>query len=184
MNAKNKQYILAILLITIGVVLRVLEWIPNFSPLTAIALLGGAYLIDKKWSVIIPVISLLIGDVLLAFKHDYPFIHNTIFFVYISYIIIVFFGWKLRDEKVNYLKVGGFALASSVLFFTISNFGVWIVGTLYERNLVGFIKCFTLAIPFYKYTFLSDVLYSLVFFGIFDAVKSATFGKVAPVTAK
>ncbi|MBK8353498.1 MAG: hypothetical protein IPL21_18110 [Saprospirales bacterium] len=57
MNAKSKQTLLAIILILLGVVLRLLELIPNFSPVTAIALLGGAYSLDKRWSIIIPVAS-------------------------------------------------------------------------------------------------------------------------------
>ncbi len=184
MNAKSKQTFLAIILILLGVVLRLLELIPNFSPVTAIALLGGAYLLDKRWSIVIPVASLLISDILLGYKNNYPFFHNTIFFVYISYIIIVFLGWKLRSEKVNYLKVGGFAIVSSLLFFIISNFGVWIVGTLYERNLAGLVNCFEMAIPFYKFTFFGDVVYTFLFFFIFNVIKNLTIIKLTPSTIK
>ncbi|MBK6274281.1 MAG: hypothetical protein IPF58_06020 [Saprospirales bacterium] len=184
MNAKSKQTLLAIILILLGVVLRLLELIPNFSPVTAIALLGGAYLLDKRWSIIIPVASLFISDILLGYKNNYPFFHNTIFFVYISYIIIAFLGWKLRSEKVNYLQVGGFAMVSSLLFFIISNFGVWIVGTLYERNLAGLVNCFDMAIPFYKYTFLGDVVYTLLFFVVFNVIKNLTIIKLTPSTIK
>ncbi len=184
MNANSKQTFLAIMLILLGVILRLLELIPNFSPVTAIALLGGAYLLDKRWSIIIPVTSLLISDILLGYKNNYPFFHNTIFFVYISYIIIVFLGWKLRTEKVNYVKVAGFAIVSSLLFFIISNIGVWLVGTLYERNLSGFITCFEMAIPFYKYTILGDVAYSILFFVVFNVIKNLTIIKLTPSTIK
>lgn len=182
MNTENKQFLLAFLLIVAGVILRLLEVIPNFSPVTAIALFGGAYLINKKWSVIIPVASLLIGDILLGYKHNYAFFHNTIFFVYISYILIVLLGWKLREEKLNYLKVGAFAITSSLLFFFISNFGVWIVGTLYERNVEGLVKCFAMAIPFFKYTFAGDLFYSFAFFIAYDLISKTIVNKA--VTAK
>ena len=148
MNAKSKQTLLAIILILLGVVLRLLELIPNFSPVTAIALLGGAYLLDKRWSIIIPVASLFISDILLGYKNNYPFFHNTIF------------------------------------FFIISNFGVWIVGTLYERNLAGLVNCFDMAIPFYKYTFLGDVVYTLLFFVVFNVIKNLTIIKLTPSTIK
>ncbi len=176
---QDKRFLVALLLIAVGVILRVLQWTPNFSPVTAIALFGGARLLDKKLSIIIPLVSLLISDILLAAMNHYPVIHDTIFFVYGSYVLIAVMGWALQEGKFSFLRVGGYAVAASVLFFLLSNFGVWIVGTLYPRTLDGLVTCFTLAIPFFKFTFLGDLVYTFIFFGIYNILFS-TDKKLSP----
>jgi hypothetical protein len=170
MKTIDKKFLAAVILITVGVIFRLLQWTPNFSPVTAIALFGGACLLDKKWSLIIPLVSLFIGDVLLALMNHYPVFHDTILFVYGAFLLIVLLGWQLRNGDFSNLKVGGFAVLSSVLFFFISNFGVWAVGTLYPPTWEGLIACFTMAIPFYKFTLLGDVVYTIIFFGIYQLV--------------
>ena len=53
------------------------------------------------------------------------------------------------------------ALTGALVFFIITNFGVWIAGG-YEKNIFGLIMCYTLAIPFFTYTLLSTLLYSFL----------------------
>ena len=170
MKTSNKKLIAAIILMVVGIIFRLLQIAPNFTPMTAIALFGGAYLLDKRLSVIVTIASLFISDVLLAKMNHYPVLHDTIFFVYGAYLLIVFLGWKLQNGKFSFLTAGGFAVLSSVLFFVVSNIGVWLVGVLYPVTLDGLFSCFTNAIPFYKYTFIGDVVYTLLFFGIYNLI--------------
>ena len=59
-----------------------------------------------------------------------------------------------------------FIFLSSLVFFIISNFGVWALGSLgahgipYEKSLNGLIECYILAIPFFSNTFLSTLVFS------------------------
>lgn len=172
MKTIDKKMIAALILIGIGVIMRLLQLTPNFSPLTAIALFGGACLADKRLSLIVPVVSLLIGDIFLAVMNHYPVFHDTIFFVYGAYLLIALMGWQLRDSKFSYGKAAGFAVIASLLFFGLTNFGVWAVGTLYPRTAEGLSACFTLALPFYKFTLLGDVVYTILFFGVYQLIFS------------
>ena len=58
---------------------------------------------------------------------------------------------------------------SSIIFFILTNLGVWYLG--YPKNIEGFIACFTLALPFFVNTILGDLFYSFILFRSFKTAK-------------
>ena len=82
------------------------------------------------------------------------------------YLVPCFIGFFLRD-RIKPLNVFGAGLGTGVGFFLTSNFAVWAFGNIaYAKNLSGLIECYTKAIPFFRNGMISDVVFSLVFFGI------------------
>jgi hypothetical protein len=75
----------------------------------------------------------------------------------------------LRSHK-NIVNVFGVTLASSVLFFLITNFGVWAQG-MYARDISGLFQSYVMAIPFFKNTLLGNFFYVSLFFGSYEFVK-------------
>lgn len=143
-----------------GVVLRLAtSAIPNFSPVTAIALFSGAYLIDKRMALLIPMVSMLIGDLILG-------LHNTMFFVYGAFALITLMGSWLRGRVCGQLVIAA-SLISSVIFFLLTNFGVWLLGGYYPMTMEGLIACYIAAIPFFQMTLLGDLFFAAIFFGLF-----------------
>jgi Family of unknown function (DUF6580) len=60
------------------------------------------------------------------------------------------------------------SVAGAVLFFVVSNLGVWALGIffpIYPMTLAGLLECYVAAIPFFWNTLLSDLLYAAVLFG-------------------
>ena len=53
------------------------------------------------------------------------------------------------------------ALAGAIIFFVITNFGVWSTG-MYGYTLNGFLSCYVLAIPFFAYSLISTILFSIL----------------------
>lgn len=154
--------ILAALMIIAAAFSRLLPHPLNFTPLAAMALAGGVYL-DKRFALIVPLVAMLATDWILGF---YP----ILFFVYGSFIAIGFMGLWLKSHKTP-LVVFGSTLLSSVLFFVVTNFGVWIVGPeMYPRTLTGLVECYVAAIPFFRNTVLGDLFYVGVLFGMFELV--------------
>src|SRR3989344_8946623 len=100
---KNLIYPLLIIVIAAG--LRLLPHPPNFTPIAAMALFGGCYL-DKKYALAIPVLVMFVSDIFLGF-------HNTIVFVYGSFLLTGFIGMWLNKKK-SPTTVFGAALASSI----------------------------------------------------------------------
>ena len=157
-----RRLMIAVVLILAAAFSRLIPHPPNFTPLAAMALAGGVYL-DRRFALLVPVLALFLTDAILGF-------HNLMVFVYGSFLAIGFLGLWLASHKKPMIVFGS-ALASSVLFFIVTNFGVWAMdGTLYAKTLAGLIECYTLAIPFFRNTLLGDVLYTGILFGLFELV--------------
>jgi len=154
--------ILAVLMILAAAFSRLLPHPLNFTPIAAMALAGGVYL-DKRFALIIPIAAMLITDWFLGY-------HQILFFVYGSFITIGLIGIWLRSHK-RPLPVIGATLLSSVLFFVVTNFGVWIIGPeMYPRTRTGLVECYVAAIPFFRNTLFGDLVYTGVLFGVFELV--------------
>jgi len=143
-----------------GIMARFLPHPANFAPITAIALFGARYL-PKKFAFILPISILLISDLFLGFYGP------EMFFVYSSFILAGIIGLINRHKKsLSFIPLAG--ISSSVIFFLISNFGVWLTTTIYTKNLIGLQSCFIAAIPFFRNTLLSDLFYTTLFIGGYE----------------
>ena len=136
---------------------RLIPHPPNFAPITAMALLGGACFTQKRWGFVIPLAALLLSDILLGSYPDMPFVYGSV-------AVIVCLGFWLRTRRTA-VPIACATLAGSILFFVITNFGVWAVQTLYSKNMEGLVACYVAAIPFFQNTLLGDLAYSTVLFG-------------------
>ena len=152
---------LAYSLIILGVLSRLIVHIPNFTPVIAIALFSGTYL-KKKYAIIVPVALMAFTDLFLGF-------HNIMFFTWGSFALIAALGLRLKG-KVNFRSVFAGSLISAILFFVVTNFGVWLVSGMYPKTLAGLANCFLMAVPFFRYTVLSTFVYSFVLFGGYELV--------------
>lgn len=144
-------------LIAAGALLRVVPHPPNFAPLGAIALFGGAVL-APPWGVAAPLAAMFLSDTLLGF---YP----GAAWVYGSFILISLLGRALL-RRPTVLRIVGASLGGSVLFFIVTNLGEWF-GPLYPHTLAGLRQDYIAAIPFFRNTAASDLGYSLALFGIY-----------------
>ena len=148
----TKQDIFPLLLILIMVLSRLIPHPPNFTPIIAIAMMSGYFFKSLNFSILILLISMLLSDLFLG-------LYNNMIFVYASLFIIVLYFFQI-NKKINYKNLFFLGLGSSLVFFIISNFGVWIMENMYEKNLNGLINCYLLAIPFFKNTFISTLFFS------------------------
>lgn len=153
---------LAFLLVTIGIFSRLISQIPNFTPVMAIALFSGVYL-NKKYAIIVPLVLMIISDLLIG-------LHEVVIFTWGSFILIGLIGIWLKKHK-NVYMVAGTSVFSSLLFFAITNFGVWAVGQWYPRTLDGLAKCYIMGLPFLRINMLGDLFYVAVLFGIYELAK-------------
>ena len=64
------------------------------------------------------------------------------------------------------MRVVSASLAASVSFFAVSNFAVWALWNMYPKTLAGLAECYTMAIPFFRNTVASDLLFTGAFFGL------------------
>ncbi|MBI4057738.1 hypothetical protein HY405_00230 [Candidatus Microgenomates bacterium] len=147
------------IIIVFAILLRLAPHPPNVAPIAAMALFGGVYL-NKKYALLAPLAALFVSDLVLGF-------HNTMPFVYGSFLLTGVIGvWLKNHKNIRYIIAGTFF--SSLLFFIITNFGVWLVGKLYPKTFSGLLESYILAIPFFRNTLLGDLFYTGLFFGSYE----------------
>ena len=155
--------------------IRLLPHAPNFAPIGAMALFSGTYL-DKKTAFLLPLGAMLLSDLFIGFDSL-----SSRLTVYGSFALVALIGVWLRSHR----SIGNVILASlsaSVLFFIITNFGVWAFGTLYPKTIEGLVACFIAAVPFFRNTLAGDFFYTTVFFGGYEVIKIlATDKKLAKI---
>jgi len=160
MNSKT-SFVLASVLIALAALSRLIPHPMNFAPITAIALFGGVYF-NGKFSPILPLAALFISDIFLGF-------YSGIVWVYGSVLLIVAIGLVIRRYKTVPVVFGA-TMAGSLLFFLITNFGVWQAGMFYTKDFTGLVECYTAAIPFYRNSMMGDLFYVAVMFGVYELV--------------
>lgn len=145
---------------------RVLPHPPNLAPIEAMALFGGACFTTKRMAFLVPLVAMLVSDLAIGWlSGDLALgLHRLIPVVYGSFALIVCLGFWLRRRR-KAAPIAAAALASSILFFVLTNFGVWALGSWYPKTWDGLVACYMAAIPFFRNTLLGDAVYTTVLFG-------------------
>jgi hypothetical protein len=136
---------------------RLIPHPPNFSPIAAMALFGGAAFADKRAALVMPLAGLFLSDLVLGFYRITPVVYG-------SFALIVCLGFWVRQGR-NVRRITAAAVLSALLFFAITNFGVWALGHWYPKTPAGLADCYVAAIPFFQNTLLSNLFYSALLFG-------------------
>jgi len=136
---------------------RLIPHPPNFTPLAAIALFGGATFGDKRAAFLVPLAGLFLSDLVLGFFALTPVVYG-------SFAMIVCLGFWIRGRRTAG-RIAGATVAGAIMFFAITNFGVWAIDHLYPRTSAGLASCYIAAIPFFRNTLLSGLFYSALLFG-------------------
>ena len=164
----DPRFLLVAGLIIVAAISRILPHPPNFAPVAAMALFGGA-MFSRKWvAFAAPLTAMFLSDLMLQVSSGYGFYPGQ-WMTYLGFVGVTALGLGLRS-KVSVGRVAGAAVASSLLFFVVSNLGVFFFGGMYALNFAGLVQCFTMAIPFYQMTLVGDLVYSAALFGGFAFV--------------
>ena len=146
----------------------------NFSPLGGIALFGAAYFKNKYKSYLLPLAALWVSNLLINNIFYAQYFDGFSWFsnpeVYFAFLLIVLTGSSLL-KKISVLRLASAAVSSSLVFFIVTNFYVWLNTVLYPKNMAGLASCYVAAIPFYWNTLASDIFYVGVLFGLFEFAK-------------
>lgn len=154
------------LVILIAVLTRFLPHVPNFSPVFAALMFGGAHL-KRRDSIWYPVALLAASDVVLTTQIYQMRLGWEQSFTWLGFVVIALIGYWLRKrESVG--RIGFAALAGPTAFFVIGNFGVWLGGPMYPATSGGLVTCYAAALPFYRDSLLSSIVYTALVFGGYE----------------
>ena len=174
----NKSNLLVLFILILACALyRVWDSRPmGFAPQIAMALFAGSISKDKRFAFLFPVLSLLISDLIYQVLYIQGLSTIKGFYSgqwqnYLLIASITVIGIFINKNKIGQIFIG--SLAGAVYFFFISNFMVWIGGGLdinnqpYPRSFSGLMLCFSEALPFFKWSVLSTLIFNGIFFGSF-----------------
>ena len=173
MKQKNMRFGVLALMILLAAMSRLLPHPPNFAPIGGMALFGAAYFGKRYWAFLVPIVSMWISDLVLNnavygqyFDHFVWFYRGSLF-TYGAFALIVVLGiFALKKVRIPNLIAS--ALGASVIFFLVSNFGVWFSGMMYPKTFGGLMACYTAGLPFFQNTLAGDLVYTAVLFGAFE----------------
>jgi len=163
MTSNHARLIALLSAIAAAAALRLVPHPPNFSPIDAMALFSGAYLGRRAIAFAAPLAALLLSDLVLGFYHGMVTVYATV-------ALIVAIGWWLSSRRTP-LRIASATLASSVTFFVITNFGMWLFSGFYPLTSAGLAACYAAAIPFFQNTVAGDLFYAVLLFGGFALAK-------------
>ena len=174
----NKSNLLVLFILILACALyRIWDSRPmGFAPQIAMALFAGSISKDKRFAFLFPVLSLFISDLLYQFLYSQGLSTIKGFYegqlqIYLMIASITIIGFFINKNKIGQIFLG--SLAGAVYFFLISNYMVWIGGGKdinnlpYPRSFSGLMLCFSEALPFFKWSVLSTLLFNGIFFGSF-----------------
>ncbi len=150
---------------------RLIPHAPNFTAIGALALFGGAQFVDKKWALLVPLAALYLSNIALntllyaeyfpglSFLQPDPWVFGAV-------LGIAALG-HFFVKKATVPSVFAASLAGSVLFFLVTNFGVWAGSPMYPQNGLGLLLCYEAGLPFFGNTLAGDLVYNALLFGGF-----------------
>lgn len=164
-------------IIILTIVTRFIPHMPNFAPITALAIFSAAYLPVKK-SLAITFAARLVSDIFLGF-----FSWPLMIAVYLSHLFGVLLGVWIKDSKnYRWLKITVSPLIASTVFFLVTNFAF--LYSQYPHNLFGIFQSYANGLPFLRGTLLGDLGYTAALFGSFELVKYLAAKKSKTVLLK
>jgi hypothetical protein len=173
MKQNRSVVFICILLVVIASVYRAWEGRPwGFVPQIAMALFGGAVIHNKRQSIILPLASMLLSDVLyeVLFRSglsEIPGFYSGQFTNYVLFAGMTFIGFWMRNRNIGRIAAG--TVIAPTVYFLLSNFQVWIGGGGLQRprTFNGLLQCYADGLPFYKGYLLGTVFFSMVLFGAY-----------------
>ena len=136
---------------------RVIPHPPNFTPVLAVAVFAPYFARDIWVAIALPLLAMVLADLIIG-------LHSSMLWVYGAVSASVALSHLVRKAGPKLARIGGMALASSGLFFVLTNFGVWLGSGFYPLTAEGLMACYIAALPFFGNTLASTLVFSGLFY--------------------
>lgn len=153
-----RNSLIAILLILVLAVARFLPHPANFTPVMSVALFGSAVFFNRYLGIAMAILAMILSDAVYG-------MHSTLPFVYLAMALAGIIGFSLREKRTP-LRVLTATLAGSVVFFLVTNLGVFLMQDLYPHTATGLLTCYTMALPFFRNSLAGDVFFAGLLFSL------------------
>ena len=146
--------------------------LPNFSPVSAVAVCG-AFLIPGALGWLIPLGALMVSDLLLALVLGYPALSGAQLVVWGTILALVGFARLAGRGGFSPVRYFGSVLGGGVIFYLVTNTASWIANPAYPRGLGGLWMSLTTGLPgfpptwmFFRNSLVSDFLFAALLLAV------------------
>ena len=144
----NLRALLFVGVLVVAGLFRFLPHPPNMTPVVAISVLSVAFFDRKDFQFGFPILIMLLTDTVIGFHRLVPFVYGGIALGGVA-------GYMMKHNR-SFSRMFAASLLSSIVFFVVSNFGVWLLGG-YPNTLLGLSTCYIAALPFFHNTLIATV---------------------------
>jgi hypothetical protein len=176
-NKINIRFGIITLIILAAAFSRLIPHPWDFTAVGATALFGAAYFSNRFVAFVVPLFAMWLSDIVMNNTVYASFHGNKLWlfpetfpWYYAGFALVTLVGFGLL-KKVKFSSVIGAGISASLVFFLVSNFGVWLGNAAYPQNVSGLVACYTAGIPFFWNTVAGDLFYCGVLFGVFELAK-------------
>lgn len=164
--------ILMLCLLSLAASWRLLPHPDNMTPVMAVALFAGLWLKQPILRIAAPLGVMLVSDLILGF-------HDTMVFVYLAMLVPVLAAPLLQGRKAP--AYAGMAVTNALVFFLVTNAGVWLVSGMYSPGLEGLLQSYVMGLPFLWKSLAGDLFFTLVFYHAFSLASQADASRAGAV---
>jgi uncharacterized membrane protein len=155
------------------------------------ALFSGAYFVSYRLAILIPLLSMMLSDLVLAligWAEVGLWGRTVIYGLFVSFVLVGF--WVRQNVTLGRIAAG--LLTNAGIFYSVTNFRAWLVspdlplpgdlqdvgfGELaarafsfplvdgYPKTFEGLIQCYIMALPFLRNQLVGDFVFATVLFG-------------------
>jgi hypothetical protein len=164
------RFVPVLLVVLTAAAFRLLPHIPNVTPVTAMALFGAAKFGNRITALAVVLSVMLLSDALIGFDVTTPYVYGAL-------AMVVLLGALLKG-RLTLSILSAASLLCSLIFFVVTNFGVWVAQGLYPKTAAGLAACYTMALPFFWNGLFGDLFFTSVLFGaaVFFERRAVVFG--------
>ena len=168
MNQNKTTFIIGLSLIVLAATMKVASFPHSINPIIAISLFSGVLIKDKKWAFAIPVFAMFVSDLMLEVFNIAPGFYGLgQIGNYASLLFVTVLGFTMK--KTNLISVAGYSIASSIVFFFLSNTNCFLFDNLstYGTGIQGWANCLVAGLPFLRNGMATDLCFSVLLFGTY-----------------
>jgi hypothetical protein len=177
MQQSRKKLIVLSSILVLAAISRLIPHPMNFAPLAAMALFGAAYFGNRGLGLLVTMGAWFLSDLVLNnlvydFGTGFQLFTSGAFYIYLSVALIFGIG-ALILKKISFPRIVIGSFIASILFFLVSNFGVWSQGIMYPMTTEGLIACYIAGLPYIQNTLMGDLFFSVILFFLYERLLGA-----------
>ncbi|MEP7197760.1 MAG: DUF6580 family putative transport protein [Saprospiraceae bacterium] len=174
----KKDISLLIGIVSALIISRLIPHAPNFTSSLTGLVFGGVVLRKGFYGVLILlayfIADLAINNIHYSVDHTgFQWASQSFYWIYAGLVIVFFISRLFTENLESPFRIMVLSLASSLIFFLLSNFGVWLEGVIYVKDFSGLFQCFIAGLPFLLNDLAASVFFGCVFFGIYWLYESS-----------